>query len=265
MLKNVKKNLRKIYREILAQKKSSGEMVHRLANFILPDGDYSFAIMPSQPWQYVQTCVEKELYRFIPVLPLDKTINFVIVGAYTGDEVPRITANNKNLDINFFLYECDPDRLKELRKNFLNNPKIKIRAEAVGDKIGACEFYQTSLIGSASCLPLAVNRFTKTQLIENTGKINVEETTLDNDFLNSAIDILWIDVQGFEMNVLLGATEKLKSIRAVFIEVQHNKSFYEGGTTFEDVDAFLKKNEFSLMLLGIDPATRQGNALYVKI
>jgi FkbM family methyltransferase len=57
--------------------------------------------------------------------------------------------------------------------------------------------------------------------------------------------MLKIDTQGFEMKVLEGATETLKKIKAVKVELS-NIALYEGSPLFFEVAQFLYENNFLL-------------------
>jgi FkbM family methyltransferase len=67
----------------------------------------------------------------------------------------------------------------------------------------------------------------------------VEVKKLDNlDFEKSDYDFLMMDVQGYELEVLKGATELMKNIKIVYSEVNNDQT-YEGNALIEDLDNFL--------------------------
>lgn len=61
----------------------------------------------------------------------------------------------------------------------------------------------------------------------------------------STIDLLKVDVQGYELEVLRGATRSLKDVRALQIECNFIPQ-YKGSSTFSDVDLFLREQGFAL-------------------
>lgn len=84
--------------------------------------------------------------------------------------------------------------------------------------------------------------------------IEIETTTLDN-FCSSEgieeIDFLQIDVQGADLHVLEGAAQILsRSVLGVQIEVEFSH-LYADQPLFADVDAFLRKQEFTMFDLGV--------------
>ena len=91
-------------------------------------------------------------------------------------------------------------------------------------------------------------------------------STLDSiiakDFSSNKFNFLAIDVQGAELLVLKGATETLKMIDAVYLEVSE-LPIYEGGCTWREIDSFLSPFGFSLKFMNLTPRM-WGNALYIK-
>jgi FkbM family methyltransferase len=57
------------------------------------------------------------------------------------------------------------------------------------------------------------------------------------------VDFIAIDVQGYELEVFKGATETLKSIRAISAEI-NREELYEGCALVGEVDAFLGERGF---------------------
>ena len=62
----------------------------------------------------------------------------------------------------------------------------------------------------------------------------------------TTIDLLKLDVQGFELEVLRGAEEVLPRIEWIYAEAQFQE-LYEGGPTFADLFAFLHARGFELV------------------
>ena len=70
--------------------------------------------------------------------------------------------------------------------------------------------------------------------------------TLDSfqaDYFPNGADLLKIDTQGTELEVLKGATEALKSVLVVELEVEFNP-FYEGQPLFGHIDSYLRSMGF---------------------
>jgi hypothetical protein len=102
---------------------------------------------------------------------------------------------------------------------------------------------------------------------------DVKLITLDSIFNNYVTDndevLLKIDVQGYEEQVLIGATDSIKKVRAVKLECSL-VSLYEGDKTYEFYFDWLKKLGFTLFDLEAGhshPATGrllQFDAIFVR-
>ena len=99
-------------------------------------------------------------------------------------------------------------------------------------------------------------------------EINVKADTLDKWCVKNkvtAIDIMWIDVQGSELLVLEGGEHILNNTRIIMTEVGL-KPYYQGHTLKADIDKFLfakgfKELEGSFELNGFD---YEANTIYVR-
>ncbi len=92
------------------------------------------------------------------------------------------------------------------------------------------------------------------EISDNTYKIalkikNIEEiqiTTLDSEVpKDTIIDVLKLDVQGFELEVLKGATTILPDTKVIVIEINNHQEF-KNAPTYYEIDAFLRHNNFEL-------------------
>jgi hypothetical protein len=91
-----------------------------------------------------------------------------------------------------------------------------------------------------------------------------EVVTVHNlDYYQLTPDILAMDTQGYELEVLKGATETLKSVKVVYTEVS-NVPLYEGSALVEDLDEFLQPYGFKRVRTEWVGVT-WGDAVYVKI
>lgn len=95
-------------------------------------------------------------------------------------------------------------------------------------------------------------------------KIVVRAVTLDDWFesVNSPrIHLMWLDLQGAELQVLMKGTGALRQTDVIHIEVS-KKPLYDGGATFRELNAFLKEHGFALKSSRIP--VRSGNAIYLR-
>ena len=211
------------------------------------------------PFNYVEDIAINNICDYIKINN-NELKKWCIVGVYKGYEIPKILRKYKNIHIDGF--ECSPRYIEKLNLRFKNNKRVKIINKAVSSFKGETNFYETSLNGNGSLLPLG--KLSKIYYgSTQKEKYLVKTCTLDEFYKNKELDILWIDVQGAEKFVLDGAKETLKKIKAIFIEVSINNDFYQNSVDMNTISKILNEFGFSLVLLGTD-INLTGNALYIK-
>lgn len=77
-------------------------------------------------------------------------------------------------------------------------------------------------------------------------KIEIETDTLDNVLEGKDVDVLKIDIQGYELPVLKGSIKTLKNVIAIETEVEFIP-IYKNQPLFKDVDSFITNQGFSLI------------------
>ena len=141
-------------------------------------------------------------------------------------------------------FEPDPSNFSALRENISLN-KVETRIElvnlAVADKKGQIKF---SAEGNSISSVAPDNK-------PNAGKqIKVETVALDEYFENRKVDIIKIDVEGYELQVLRGAKNILQrrdsAPRAVFIEV-HPYAWDNFGSTDKEIVSLLTEAGYKII------------------
>jgi len=96
-------------------------------------------------------------------------------------------------------------------------------------------------------------------------KTFIKTTTLDILFKNKILKktLLKIDVEGYELNVLKGAKNKLKEIPYILIEQQFGNQYKN--SDFSKVDKYLKDNNFKVTKNFYYPTLHYKDILYSKI
>lgn len=162
-----------------------------------------------------------------------------------------------------YAFEPDPRAIQRFRTRFklgqLDSSRCELFECAVSSTRGMQEFYQSS--GENPALPWyetgwdlsgSLKRPISATIPGNesimfTGSLQVIVTTLDfwdEEKKIPAIDLLWIDTQGAELDVLKGAENILKKTKLIYLECSEQK-IYEGQAQYEDLVSFL--NGFVLL------------------
>ena len=122
-------------------------------------------------------------------------------------------------------------------------------------------------IGTEDYVKLKLNNSGSSSLKEKKNtkfkKVKVNTIRLDTWYKSiknlNLIDFLWIDVQGAEKEVLLGAIDVLKKVR--FVQIEYGEVSYEGAMTKKDTFDFFKNNNFDL-ILDYSPNSPVGDFLF---
>jgi FkbM family methyltransferase len=214
-------------------------------------------------YEAVQLEAERRLHCYLHVSP-QEIRQIVIVGASNGEEIPRLHRSYPNA--RFLCFEPSPKSYRELAQKFRED-FIATREMALSDRSGAATFYELPLGGNGSLLrPDAEQWSDFTQSDDNeVASFQVSVSTLDREAAElKKIDLLWMDVQGAEGNVLRGATETLRRVSAVFLEIALIHSPYEGTLLFPELQSMLRGCGFLCVGLGLDGWNYSGNALWVR-
>tara|TARA_B100000989_G_scaffold37710_1_gene23915 strand:- start:365 stop:1048 length:684 start_codon:yes stop_codon:yes gene_type:complete len=129
---------------------------------------------------------------------------FFDVGAHIGDKSHQFL--NKKLEV--IMIEPLPKCVEELKLKFKNNKNIRIIQKALGKKKGSKTLMINTKVPTISTMSdhWRKGRFSN-QVWDN--KILVEVTTLDELIKTYGLpSYIKIDVEGFELDVLLGLTKK---------------------------------------------------------
>jgi FkbM family methyltransferase len=163
-----------------------------------------------------------------------------------------------------WIFEPNPEAMKICRKRVGSRSGVKYFDMALGDAAGQITLHVTASSDFASVLP------PRTEFMEkhyrNAASIvlnkQVEVCTLDSLVPESkSVDLLKIDVQGFERAVLSGARRVLANTRSVLIEV-NMQSHYVGDDNFPALWSILADQGFSFWALSPPFLGQAGQSLW---
>ncbi|MCL8382357.1 FkbM family methyltransferase [Xanthobacter aminoxidans] len=133
------------------------------------------------------------------------------------------------------------------------------------------DFNVASNWGASSSMLAPAGHFNEYPDITFDERIRMPTSSLDtivSDILNThpldkeCFNFLFMDVQGAEMNVLIGAPKVLRNIDFVWTEVSFG-GLYKGDTNIYDMISFLRIRGFDLWYANINEK-RWGDALFIK-
>lgn len=164
-----------------------------------------------------------------------------------------------------------PVAREELVRRFGADPRVEVLPWAAGASPGVSRLHVPHHDPASSLLPMVDGdgpRFVHHDL-SPAGTVDVQVRTLDalaEELHLDAVDLLKIDVQGFELQVLAGAERLLARVGTLLVEVSFYE-LYEGGVLFWELHRFLAGSGFLLHRLdhfqtGESGVVLQADAVY---
>jgi len=142
-------------------------------------------------------------------------------------------------------FEPLPSVYSILESNLAGKFGVKLYNYALGQEESVMSIWEDSENGGqSSSLMKPKECLTEWEHITFTQSVDVQVRTLDS-FGISDSNMLVIDAQGYELEVLKGATKTLESMAHVFCEV-NSIEMYEGCPTMNDISDFLFQYGFVL-------------------
>jgi FkbM family methyltransferase len=154
------------------------------------------------------------------------------------------------------------------RANTASLKDVHLHQIALGEAEATGSMHVTSFSDASSLLPLA-NAGAEQWHIHEVAREAVQIESMDHWQARAGVPfatLIKLDVQGFELAVLRGASRCLAHAEAVLLEVSFQE-YYEGQCLFADVVAFLASHGFALNALGHDTSLGrrliQADALFI--
>ncbi len=232
------------------------------------DAKKQFSSISTSPWR--DACsADKRLalaQSRLSILPptFTRSPSFVIdIGANEGQWIDSLT---KLLPIpDLWVFEPNPEAMKVCQERLGKRPGITYFDMALGEADGQIELHVTSSSDFASVLQPRTD-FLKAHYGENAAHVattlQVPLRALDALVPESrSVDLLKIDVQGYERAVLSGARRVLARTRTVLIEA-NLQSHYAGDAIFPALWSDLADQGFSFWSLSAPHAGQGGKALW---
>ncbi len=222
----------------------------------------------------------KEFYLFqkwgIPAVKRDKISKSVLqkylpknpividCGAHDGSDTLELA---KILKGNVFAFEPVDSIYSKLVGRVSGTKGIKTFKLALSNKNGRQKFFVSDGASDASSSLLEPKEHLKDH--EDTffsEVIDVDTKTLDswaNENGIEKVDMLWLDMQGFEMEMLKESRVILKTVSVIHTEVSV-KETYKSVPDYREFRTFLEEKGFSVVFEAIPTGWDMGNVLFVR-
>lgn len=152
----------------------------------------------------------------------------------------------------YHCFEPDPVLVREISELFSDRPDVHVVAAALGESSGKATFNINVSRPTNSLLPAADNLQADIQgLCQVVEQVEVEVMSVDAYCEARGIrqvDILKLDLQGYDYKALLGAKATLREVKVVLVEVLFAE-IYKGCHLFPDILGFMSDCGFNLYTL----------------
>jgi FkbM family methyltransferase len=193
---------------------------------------------------------EDESYRIIANLIGFSNPVIIDGGAHLGGAAEAFAVLLPDATIHCF--EPDPTLGRQIAAKFAGNPRVHVVQVALGNTPGKTKFNinasrpTNSLLLASDVLEPGLK-----VLCQFVDQIEVDVTTID-DYCRSQglprLDILKLDLQGFDLFALQGAENTLKQVKVVLVEILFAE-IYQGCGRFPDILDLMEKAGFVLYTL----------------
>lgn len=181
-----------------------------------------------------------------PHMVMYENETFVDVGANVGSYSLKIANDYKDKGVKVVAIEAEPETFKALVRNIHCNNLQNIRTIniAATDHQGIVTIYQKSPDGIRVGSLLHSIYDDGNMLLPNGKSLDVGCDTLDNILSNEETDVMKIDIEGAEVLALKGATNTLKHLRKIIVEIH--------GGNLDAVRRILESHNFRIETTGIN-------------
>ena len=211
--------------------------------------------------------------KFLQHIKTIETINYVCeVGARYGDESIMLSTTFKNAKI--LAFECNPNTIAICKSKLMNYKNITFFDNGLGCIETEEPFFSYNNNNDGASSFLKRIDFNTTQKENGYIKIKTLSSILENENI-PYIDILCMDVQGYELNVLQGCGDYLSKIEYIIMEepkqIINTKylppdiySKYINAPSSNEIKNFMNKHNF-IEIERIEENKIEDNVMYKNI
>ena len=202
---------------------------------------------PGDGWKALSPDVKKIWVQFYPIIVGEGVRSIAYVGANVGGTALVLNAAFPGLRL--FLIEPVPHVFQTLLENVGSQQNIHCIPMAAGAEEGDCEMYVDSYAMASSLLPYTPAARKEYPFLGKQDRVTVPVKPLDTILQDCAgdqeIDMVVMDVQGYEDAVIRGAERTLSRCKVVMSELSL-EGLYAGSSLFDSVYQALVKRGFRL-------------------
>lgn len=180
--------------------------------------------------------------KWLQELGIDLVID---VGAHHGESALRFLKLFPETAV--YSYEPLSDCYSALLMLQKQEPRLKCFNMALGESAGPATIRRSSFSPSSSIFPMGSSHKEAFPFSANESLEDISISTLDIEYKNYPAShnvLLKVDTQGYEMHVLRGATDFIRRVRIIILELSF-LNLYQGQPLFAEVYGWLVANGFA--------------------
>ena len=215
---------------------------------------------------YIYDLNIQRIYSIIHNLNKVNDINYILdLGCRDGSEAIQFSCAFPNAKI--ISVEANPNQIETIKSNIKNYSNIQLFNFGVSNKEEELDFNISSTIniGNSSFLKITGDYNDHEKMSFHT-PIKVKTKRLDN-FLKELqipqVDILWMDIQGFEGKAIEGLGDYIKNVKILHSEVAY-KEMYKDQLLFDKFDFCMLENGFHCIYRDYKHGDFWGDSIYLN-
>jgi FkbM family methyltransferase len=162
--------------------------------------------------------------------------NAIDVGGFNGHWTDAVINLNKQSKITIF--EPDQDNLLVLKNKYANNNNIHIVDKGASNEASSLTYYK---LHSDNMAVRGGSGFVSRDGYKNHDfSEKILEVIRIDDIINSHVDLMKIDTEGFEFNAIKGCEKLLSDHRINFIQFEYGGCWLDAGIKLNEVISYLK-------------------------
>lgn len=208
----------------------------------------------------------QRIYSVIEKVKKVNDINYILdLGCRDGSEAIQFSYAFPNAKI--ISVEANPNQIETIKSNIKDYSNIQIFNFGASNEDGELDFNISSTIniGNSSFLKITGDYNDHEKMSFHT-PIKVKTKRLDN-FLKELqipqVDILWMDIQGFEGKAIEGLGNYIKNVKILYSEVTY-KEMYKDQILFDKFDYYMLKNGFYCIYRDYKHGDFWGDSIYLN-
>lgn len=208
----------------------------------------------------------QKIYQTLNIFKKLDSIKYILdLGCRDGSEAIQFSTLFPNAKI--ISIEANPNQIPIIKNNIKDYKNIEVFNFGASDEDDELDFNVSSTVnvGNSSFLEKN-NSYENYERMEFHKPIKVKTKRLEN-FLKEQnipnVDILWMDIQGFEGKALAGLGDYISKIKIIYSEITY-KEMYKGQILFDKFDFEMLKNGFYCIYRDYKHGDFWGDSIYLK-